>query len=644
MVLALLLWASSPAQEWRHHGATPGSSKYSPASQINPGNVKSLEVLWRWDSSDAQLASAKGVSTGKINQSTPLVVDGVLYYHSPLNQVFALDAATGQELWSFDSEAWRDFGAGTPNTRGLAYAEVDGKGRLFIGTADDKLIALHAASGEPVAGFGDGGRVDLTRGLRRPFASEHYAVRSPPIVCDGVVVVGSAIRDGVTAWGTEEKTLPPPGDVRGFDVRTGKQLWVFHTVPLKGEFGYETWSPGAAEQAGSANVWSMMSADPDLGYVYLPVSTLSNDFYGGERTGDNLFGDSLVCLEARTGRRVWHYQLVHHGLWDYDPPAAPVLADVKVDGVPRKVVVQVTKQAFAFVFDRITGEPIWPIVERAVPQSTVAGEQTAPTQPFPTWPLPFDRQGLGPDDIVDFTPEIRERTLEMLRRYDYGPLFTPPSVRGTIAVPGFSGGGDWSGAALNPATGVLYIPSHTHPCLVELEAMEEDAPYAYRGVFSFGITGPDGLPLTKPPYGRVTAVDLNTGEHLWMSPVGRGPKNHPLLRDRNLGLLGWDRRAFAVVTPELLLVAAQGDGSLRGGPIKIAELDPFLWAYDLTSGELLAEIRLSDNVQGGFVTYQQNGRQYVVLPIGGDYRTAGLIALGLPQTEMPHCCCECGCH
>lgn len=629
-LLTLLLGALSPAQEWGHYGATPGGSKYSSADQIDASNVGDLRELWRWDSSDAELAREKRVSKGKVNQSTPLVVDGVLYYHSPLNQVFALDAATGRELWAFDSEAWRNFGDGTPNARGLAYAEVDGEGRLFLGTADDKLISLEATSGRPVITFGDGGWVDLTTGLRRRFAAEHYAVRSPPIVCDGVVIVGSAIRDGVSDWGNEEEKLPPPGDVRGFDARTGKQLWVFHTVPMAGELGYKTWAPGTAEKAGAANVWTTMSADPELGYVYLPISTPSNDHYGGERLGANLFGDSLVCLEARSGRRVWHYQMVHHGLWDYDPPAAPVLADVVVDGVPRKVVVQITKQAFAFVLDRITGEPIWPIVERPVPQSTVAGEESAPTQPFPTWPLPFDRQGLGPDDIVDFTPGIRERTLKMLESFDYGPLFTPPSVRGTIVVPGLAGGGDWSGAALDPESGVLYIPSHTHPCLLTLEQIEEGAPYAYGGHFSFGITGPDGLPLTKPPYGRVTAVDLNTGEHLWMSPVGRGPNNHPLLRDMDLGPLGWDRRAFAVATKTLLLVAAQGDGSLRGGPVKMEELDPFLWAYDPKNGKLLAEIELPHNVQGGFITYEQNGRQYVVLPIGGDYRTAGLIALGLP--------------
>lgn len=626
-LLVLLLFAQSLAQEWRHHGGDAASTRFSRLQQINRENVGELEVLWRWESSDFVLAQAHGVSSGKLNQSTPLMVEGVLYFHSPLNQVFAIDPSNGEQIWSFDSEAWRDYGAGTPNARGLAYAEVEGKGRLFLGTADDRLIALETSSGQPVEEFGRKGEVDLSQGLRRPFLAEHYAVRSPPIVCNGVVIVGSSIRDGVSEWDTQGVALPPPGDVRGFDARTGEHLWTFHTIPMKGEHGYQSWSPGTAERTGAANVWTMMSADQDLGYVYLPVSTLSSDFYGGGRAGDNLFGDSLVCLEARTGRRVWHYQLVHHGVWDYDPPAAPILADVVVEGEPRKVVVQNTKQAFSFVFDRLTGEPIWPILERPVPQSEVTGERTSSTQPFPTKPLPFDRQGLASEDVVDFTPELKEQTLEFLEQFEFGPLYTPPSEKGTIQLPGMLGGADLAGAALNPDTGVLYVPSRTQAGLARLERAPKGHPYPFHAAPVYGVYGPDGLPLTKPPYGRLTAIDLNSGDHLWSRAVGRGPRDHPLLRDLDLEDLGWDRRAFVLATGEFILAALQ---SATGEP---QHDEPFLYAYDTQSGERLARIELPENVEGAFMTYMQGGRQYFVLPVGGETKSAGLLALGLPTVS-----------
>jgi quinoprotein glucose dehydrogenase len=424
----------------------------------------------------------------------------VLYTSTPLGLVAALDAETGVELWTFDPQAWKDRGWFTSLHRGVAYWSDGDDERILFGTTSAYLYSLDARTGLPDPAFGDSGRVDLTRGLRRPIRRSQYAVVSPPIVCRDVLVVGSSVPD----------------------VRSGAQKWVFETIPQEeGAYGRETWGADSWKDFGGVNVWSMMSADQDLGYVYLPVSTPSNDFYGGERPGDNLFGDSIVCLNAGTGERVWHFQITHHGLWDYDPPAAPILVDIEVEGRPIKAVVQVTKQAQAFVFDRITGAPVWPIVEVPVPASRADGEIASPTQPFPSWPLPFDLQGLRIDDLIAFTPELRRRAIEQVGRYEYGPLYTPPSERGTILLPGLRGGASWVGAAADPLTGVLYVPSHTMPFMAVLtRADDPQSPSAYSTNHRHNVKGPDGLPLTRPPYGRLTAIDLNTGEHLWKQVWG----------------------------------------------------------------------------------------------------------------------------
>ena len=338
---------------------------------------------------------------------------------------------------------------------------------------------------------------------------------SPPVIVRGVIVVGSSVFDW---WG---KRPPPPGDVRGFDVVTGRLLWTFHTVAQEGEPGVETWEKDSWKEAGNANVWAPMSADEELGYVYLPVSTPTNDYYGGHRPGDGLYGDSLVCLDAATGKKVWHYQLVHHGLWDYDPPAAPNLIDITVDGKPIKAVAQVTKQAFVYVFDRVTGQPVWPIEEQPVPASSVPGEHASKTQPFPTKPAPIDIQGARDEDLIDLTPEIHKEAIEIAASYDRGGLFTPPSLRGTIQVPGKAGGANWAGAAIDPETGMLYVGTQRLPSLVTVRKPEPwESSYDFIGEANY-LPGPRGLPLLKPPFGSIVAIDMNTGEHRWRIPVGR---------------------------------------------------------------------------------------------------------------------------
>ena len=438
--------------EWTSYGGDKASSKYSPLSQIVANNFDRLRVAWTWRSPDEEIVKANPQLKTWIWESTPLMVDGVLYLSTSLSQAAAIDAATGKTRWVYDPATWKN---GTPSNngfehRGVAYWADGDDRRILYGTGDGYLICLDARTGQPISSFGQHGRIDLTLGLGRPVDRHLYGVSSPPILCRDIVVIGSKVHDFPLS-----KAMPP-GGVRGFDVRTGKQQWLFRYVPEEGEFGNETWDRGSWKTAGGANAWTLSSADEALGYVYLPFGTPSNDQYGGQRPGDGLFGESLVCLEARTGRRVWHFQMVHHGVWDYDLPSAPNLVDIRVDGQPVKAVAQLSKQGFCYVFDRATGRPLWPIEERPVPQSTEPGERTSPTQPFPAKPAAFDRQGVTEDDLIDFTPELRKGAMAVLARYNHGPLFTPPSLqKPTILMPGIAGGASWAGGAFDPETGIL---------------------------------------------------------------------------------------------------------------------------------------------------------------------------------------------
>jgi glucose dehydrogenase len=485
------------------------------------------------------------------------------------------------------------------------------------------LVALDPDTGRPVPGFGENGVVDLMVGLRGE-VNEKSSIgnSSPAIVVGDVVIVGPA----------HEVGMRPPskanlkGDVRGYDVRTGKLLWTFHTIPARGEPGYETWLNGSAEYTGNAGVWAPMAADAELGYVYLPVEEPTSDRYGGERPGNNLYGNSLVCLDAKTGRLVWYYQLIHHDIWDWDNPTAPVLMDLVVDGRPIKAVAQITKQAFVYTFNRVTGEPVWPIEERPVPPSDIPGEVASPTQPFPTKPPAFDRQGAFEDDFIDFTPALRAEAVEGTKIFRKGPIFTPPSLadaedgtQGTLTLPSAIGGANWEGGTFDPETSTLYIGSYTNPSAMAERAEPNISDIRYIAGGAAELPWLSGLPLYKPPYGRITAIDMNRGEFKFQIPNGPTPKEiaeNPALKGLTIPPTGRQTRAVTLAT-KTLLFSAEGWGGT-----------PALRAHDKETGEVLAQIELPGPVGNVPMTYLVDGKQYVVVSVGGD-NGAELVALSL---------------
>ena len=625
--MAEAVQAANPPVEWASYGGDKASSKYSPLSQIDRDNFSGLRVAWTWRSVEAEILKAHTELRTWAWESTPLMIDGVLYVSTSLSHVAALDAATGGTKWVYDPETWKN---GTPSNngfvhRGVAYWADGADQRIVFGTGDGYLICLNATTGKPIPSFGQNGRIDLTQGLGRSVDRRHYGVSSPPVICRDVVVMGSKVHD------IPVSAAMPPGDVRGFDVRTGRLLWQFKAVPGEGDFGNDTWAEGSWKATGGANVWTLASADDELGYVYLPFSTPSNDWYGGRRPGDGLFGESLVCLDARTGKRIWHFQVVHHGLWDYDPPAAPNLIDIRVNGASVKAVALVTKQAYCYVFDRVTGRPIWPIEERSVPQSTAPGERTSRTQPIPTKPAPFDRQGVSEDDLVDFTPELRKQAIAVLAKYNYGPVYTPPShEKPTIQMPGWAGGASWSGAAFDPETGVLYIPSITSPLSVTLvnQGATSHAPYVGTGTPMETL---EGVPLWKPPYGRVTAIDMNTGDHRWMVPIG--DTRNPRLQSLGLSRLGRAARGHTLLTKTLLIIGQEGTTQRAEGGAAAAPgfeiRDANLMAFDKATGQVVGQVAMPRNATAAPITYMLNGAQYVVVATGGANLPAELVAFRL---------------
>ena len=643
--LAAVPNAAGQTGEWRAYAADKAGSKYSPLDQIDAESVHDLRVVWRQSTIPESTREGNTMRAPGASQNTPLMAGGLLYISTALGMVTALDATTGEVVW-FDAPPAREGQARGFATRGVAYW-ADGSGD---GTSNDarvlavlgsRLVSLDAKTGERDPDFGDGGEVDLVQGYDDRVV-ESFRWRSAPLVVNDVVVIGSAIGDIINATMPALKEMPP-GDVRGFDVRTGEQLWIFHTIAREGEPGNETWLTGLNEDrasweyTGNTNMWASPSADEELGYVYLPLSTPTGDYYGGHRPGDNLFAESLVCLDARTGERIWHFQAVHHGLWDYDFPAAPTLMDITVDGRDIKAVAITSKQANTYVFDRVTGEPVWPIEERPVQQGNVPGEWYAATQPFPTKPPAYDQQGVTINDLLDFTPELREEALAILDDYVWGPFFTPPTLiddrpggtQGSLVVPGLVGGTDWNGAGVDPETGILYVPSVHSGTVVGLARSENprsDVDWVMKGARH--IPGPRGLPLFKPPYGRLVAIDLNQGDILWTVANGDGPRDHPAIRHLNLPPLGQGGRVAPLVTKTLVFLG-------EGANIGAAFLPPgsggkMFRAYDKTTGAVVWEMALPGGTTAAPISYSVDGTQYIVVTVGWDDMESEYVALALP--------------
>ena len=593
-------------------------------------------------------------------QATPLMVDGVLYFNTPLSQGVAVDATTGETLWVFNPKAYEE---GTPTMsnpwtqRGVAYW-TDGAGdeRIFWGTGNGYLVCVRAKTGQPCPDFGpDGsGMVDAMAGLPRAERAERdylnamlFGIHSPPLVVRDRVIHGSQVADRRI---TKEAV---PGWVRAWDVRTGAHAWDFHTVPNgTDEFGVDTWLNESWRYSGNANVWSMLAGDNELGHVYLPHRHDDQRLLRRRSAGDNLFSETLIAVDVETGQRVWHFQAVHHGLWDYDFATHPNLVDITVDGRPVKALAQVSKQGFVYVFDRVTGEPVWPIEERPVPQgSNMPGEVLSPTQPFPTKPAPFDYQGVTVDDLVDFTPEIRQMALAAVEGFRLGPLFTPLDrpiegvTNGTLMRPPPGGTAGWSGGAVDPETGMLYIPSRNQTAVVSLYQPDpalgatvtytHGAPEAERLARDGNIRReprmPLGLPLVKPPYSRMTAIDLNTGEHAWWVPTGNGDRyrNHPLLRDLDLPPLGGDNAINGPLLTKTLLVYCLTTGGTNGSPRLVA--------YDKTDGTEIASVDLPSGAIGTPMTYVAGGRQHIALTVGNGPRLDRLRAAGIARRACRVC-------
>jgi quinoprotein glucose dehydrogenase len=631
------------AGEWRHHGKDFASTKYSPLDLITPANFADLEVAWRWESADRRLGDVYDTGT---YVATPLMVAGRVYAVTSHGQVAALDAGTGRQLWLYDPRSWaEEMPTQLPrHTRGIEYWTDGEIERIFVATMGKQLVSIDVATGRPDPGFGENGIVDLNEDLGEgDWVMAHIAHRAPPIVVRDTVIVGSGVHDYVS------ELRNPPGHVRAYDARTGEFKWRFNTIPQDGEFGTETWPSETIKRQGNNNVWTFMAADEELGYVYLPTSTPTNDYYGGERHGDNLFAESLVCVDVETGKRVWHFQTVHHGIWDYDIGSAPNLIDLEIEGKPVKAVAQVSKTAFTYVFDRATGEPIWPIEERTVPQSTVPGEKMSPTQPFPTKPPAFDHQGISEDDLIDFTPELKAEALEIANRFQLGPLFTPLIIEGelgklgTFVVPGAGGGATFVGASYDPESGLLYVESKTQPTgmsLVKPESGESQTfglPESGKSDFAYEIkyqrtTGPQGLPLLKPPYRRLTAIDMKVGEHLFQIPQGEGPTDHPALKDLDVGPLGSPYPGGAeggILVTKTMLVSYLAkdlpwgaDARPEGG---------YLRALDKRTGATLAQVEVDRSLHGAPITYLHEGRQYIAVAGGGRGEPEELVVFALPS-------------
>ena len=639
LVVAIPLDAAAQGTEngeWRSYGGDIANTRYAPLDQITADNFEDLEVAWRVKTENF------GPNPEFNLESTPLMIGGVVYSTAGSRRaVIAVDAGTGELLWMHRLDEG-ERGAAAPRRlsgRGLAYRDDGGDGQIFYVTPGYQLIGLDAANGRRIAGFGTDGIVDLKQNFDQEIdlVTGEAGLHAAPIVVGDTIVVGAAHLPG----GSAKSMRNVKGYVRGFDARTGDRRWIFHTIPGADEFGNDSWLNDSWRYTGNTGVWGQISVDAELGIAYLPTEMPTNDYYGGHRHGDNLFSDSLVAVDLETGERLWHYQFIHHDVWDWDIPCAPILADVVIDGVERKIVAQPTKQAWLYVFDRETGEPIWPIEERAVEASDVPGELLSRTQPFPTKPPAYDRQGVDLDDLVDFTPEIRRRAEEIAARHRLGPIFTPPVVSdsdgpyGTLMLPSQTGGTNWPGGSIDPETGIAYLYSFTRIGSLRLINDPERSDMNYISGSARDIPAAqaalnvDGIPLVKPPWGRITAIDLKRGEILWQIAHGATAdniRNHPLLEGVTVPRTGRIGRVGTLITKTLVIAGEAGTFTTESG-----EEGAMLRAYDKASGQELGAVFMPAGVSGSPMTYMHGGRQYIVTAISGGGFPGELIAYRLPE-------------
>lgn len=609
----------STERTWSVYKADQQSSNYSPLDQITVSNVNQLKHAWTFSMQDKPAGSQAGKS-----ECNPIIVDGVLYATSASQWAYAVNAATGKQLWSFDPF---NGGQGGEVSRGLTYWE-NGDDKRILFSANNFLYALDASSGKPIAGFGENGRVDLKIGLRDAGKDFYVSSTSPGIIYKNLIIMGCRVPDIYDAQ---------PGYIRAYDCQTGKIVWTFHTVPLPGEPGYETWTKNTYKVIGGVNNWAGMSLDLRRGMVFLALGSPSYDFYGTERKGTNLYGNCVLALDARTGKHVWHYQTVHHDLWDYDLPAPPALVNIKRDGKTIDAVAQITKQGFVFVFDRANGEPLFPIEEQKVPQSNLPGEESWPTQPFPLKPKPFARQMINEDDLTNYSAADHDSLVKQFRAMRYEGLYTPPDLRGTLQLPGTRGGGEWGGAAFDPATNFLYIKSNDAPDIQTIvradkvpgksvetttQASQLETSQGKDRVDRFvNTTGyrtwkdPSGNPAIRPPWGTLHALDLSTGEYVWQIPLG----NDSMRQEKGAPETGQEGKAGPVVTAGgVILISGTDDRKLR--------------ALDKSTGKLLWQTTLPALANATACTYWTKGKQYVALSIGGtsENPSGSIMAFALP--------------
>ncbi len=641
--------APAPPTEWRYYGGNKGFTRYSALDQINRDNVKNLRIAWRRPAqNDKMIAAFPDTRANAYLRATPVMIDGVLYTQDAHGLVIALDGETGRTIWE------QPFGRDLDDARGASTRGVDywpsGADRRIFAIRGEYLYALNATTGVAVPTFGTQGRVLLRFADRQPLAGRFNDSTGPLVLGNVVVVTGNT--GGAGDGGNRKEAAPE--DIRGFDAETGKLLWTFHVVPRPGEFGNDTWGDDSWKIAGDLGAWNPMTADEELGYVYVPLTSPTAAWYGGWRPGDNLFSNSIVALDVKTGKRVWHFQTVHHDLWDWDNIGPPMLGEITVDGKRIRAVMQANKAAFLYVLDRTNGRPVWPIEERPVPQSTVPGERSSPTQPFPTKPPAFDLQGISDDDLIDYSPALKERARTIAKQYVMGPVFSPPSVpgdggkKGTLVQPGAWGSANWNTGAFDPDTGYYYAISQTlgpanrtarkqtgdPRATMEYADFEPairptDQPASQSPPSTVDAISIDGLPIIKGPYGRITAIDLNRGVHVWMRANGDGPRFHPLLKDLNLPPLGYPNRPAPLLTKTLLFLG-EGSDAISGTAGADWTWGTKFRAYDKATGSVIWEMELPSGTTAGPMTYEVKGKQYIVVAVGARNHPSEYVALSLP--------------